>query len=70
MNKNKQIFELYIDYLVTQGNHIFMSLLATVKLECLSLKKGLTTFGLKMKLYMKAQKAAIEALHLVQASTA
>ena len=54
----------------TQGNHIFMSLLATVKLECLSLKKGLTTFGLKTKLYIKAQKAAIEALRLVQASTA
>ena len=54
----------------TQSNHIFMSLLATVKLECLSIKKGLTTFGLKMKLYIKAQKAAIEALHLEQASTA
>ena len=54
----------------TQSNHIFMSLLATVKLECLSLKKGLTTFGLKRKLYIKAQKAAIEALHLVQAATA
>uniref|UniRef100_A0A6A7G527 IS701 family transposase n=1 Tax=Hirondellea gigas TaxID=1518452 RepID=A0A6A7G527_9CRUS len=54
----------------TQSNHIFMSLLATVKLECLSIKKGLTTFGFKMKLYIKAQKAAIEALHREQASTA
>nr|WP_022940512.1 transposase [Psychromonas hadalis] len=54
----------------TQSNPIFMSLLATVKLECLSIKKGLTTFSLKMKLYIKAQKVAIEALHLEQASTA
>ena len=54
----------------TQSNHIFMSLLATVKLECLSVKKGLTTFGLKTKLYIKAQKAAIEALHHELASTA
>jgi len=54
----------------TQSNHIFMSLLATVKLECLSLKKGLTTFALKTKLYIKAQKAAIEALHHEIASTA
>ncbi|WP_094752206.1 IS701 family transposase [Psychromonas sp. CD1] len=54
----------------TQSNHIFMSLLATVKLECLSIKKGLTTFGLKMKLYIRAQKAAFEALHLEQVSTA
>ena len=33
-----------------------MSLLATAKLEGISIKKGLTTFGLKMKLYIKAQK--------------
>lgn len=31
-----------------QSNHIFMSFLARVKLENLSLIKGLTTFGLKM----------------------
>ncbi|MCK5820069.1 MAG: hypothetical protein KAH18_12715, partial [Psychromonas sp.] len=53
-----------------QGSHIFISLLATVKLEWLSLKKGLSTFSLKTKLYIKAQKGAIEALRLVQVSTA
>jgi hypothetical protein len=40
----------------TQSNHIFMSLLATAKLEGLSVKKGLTTFGLKTKLYIKLKK--------------
>jgi hypothetical protein len=47
-----------------------MSLLATVKLEGLSIKKGLTTFGLKTKLYIKAQKEALRAWQLVQATTA
>ena len=54
----------------TQSNHIFMSLLATAKLEGLSIKKGLTTFGLKTKLYIKAQKEALRAWQLMQASTA
>ena len=54
----------------TQSNHIFMSLLATAKLEGLSIKKGLTTFGLKTKLYIKAQKEAFRAWQLMQDSTA
>jgi len=40
-----------------------MSLLATLKLGCLSIKKRLTTLCLKIKRYIKAQKAAIEAVH-------
>jgi len=47
-----------------------MSLLATAILEGLSIKKGLTTFGLKTKLYIKAQKAALEAWQQMQTSTA
>jgi hypothetical protein len=47
-----------------------MSLLATAKLEGLSIKKGLTTFGLKTKLYIKAQQEALKAWQLMQASTA
>ena len=47
-----------------------MSLLATAKLEGLSVKKGLTTFGLKMKLYIKAQKEAIKAWQQMQLLTA
>jgi hypothetical protein len=38
-----------------------MSLVASEKLEGLSVKKGLTTFGLKTKLYIKAQKKAFKA---------
>ena len=54
----------------TQSNHIFMSLLATAKLEGMSIKKGLTTFGLKMKLYIKAQKEAVKAWQQMQMLTA
>jgi hypothetical protein len=39
-----------------------MSLLATAKLEGLSIKKGLTTFGLKTKLYIKATKSSTYSL--------
>jgi len=54
----------------TQSNHIFMSLVATARLECLSLKVGVTTFGLKMKLYIKAQRQAIHELQRLTDATA
>ena len=54
----------------TQSNHIFMSLLATAKLEGISIKKGLTTFGLKTKLYIKAQKEAFKVWQQIQALNA
>ncbi|MCP4325210.1 MAG: hypothetical protein GY951_09055 [Psychromonas sp.] len=54
----------------TQINHTFISLFATAKLEELSVKKRLTTFGLKTKLYIKAQKEAFKAWKQMQALTA
>ena len=54
----------------TQSNHIFMSLIATARLGCLSLKKGVTTFGLKTKLYLKAQKQALNELHRLREASA
>jgi hypothetical protein len=54
----------------TQSNHIFMSLLATAKLEGLSVKKGLTTFELKTKLYIKAQREAFKAWQQMKPLTA
>jgi hypothetical protein len=47
-----------------------MSLLASAKLEGLSVKKGLTTFGLKTKLYIKALKDAFKARKKMQALNA
>jgi len=42
----------------TQSNHIFASIIAVFKLECLNIKQGLNHFALKGKLYLKATKAA------------
>jgi len=46
----------------TQKNHIFMSILASVKLELLSSKKSTNHFSLKMNLYIKAIKSAFKEL--------
>jgi len=46
----------------TQKNHIFMSILASVKLELLSSKENINHFSLKMKLYIKAIKSAFKEL--------
>ncbi len=54
----------------TQSNHIFMSLYATARLECLSLKKGLNKFALKAKLYIKATQQAFEELRILKSATA
>ncbi len=54
----------------TQSNHIFMSLLATAKLEGLSIKKRVTTFALKTKLYIAAQREAFKHWQQMQTATA
>jgi hypothetical protein len=54
----------------TQGNHIFMSLYAGAKLECLSIKKKMNTFALKNKLYLKAIRQAYEEFQLLKVDTA
>ncbi len=54
----------------TQSNHIFMSLYAGAKLECLSIKNGLNTFALKRKLYLKALRLAFDELQGLKLATA
>jgi len=54
----------------TQSNHIFMSLYAGARLECLSIKKKMNTFALKSKLYMKAIRQAYEELQILKNTTA
>jgi len=46
----------------TQSNHVFMSLCAAAKLECLSIKRKVNTFALKSQLYIKAIRLAFEEL--------
>ena len=47
-----------------------MSLYATARLECLSLKKSLNKFELKGKLYIKATQQAFEQLQILKSDTA
>lgn len=42
----------------TQNNHVFMSIYAVFKLECLSLKRKINQFALRTKLYIKATRQA------------
>ena len=46
----------------TQSNHIFLSILAFFKLECLKMKHNLNHFALRMKLLIKANKVAYDEL--------
>jgi hypothetical protein len=54
----------------TQSNHIFMSIYAGAKLECLSIKNGLNTLALKRKLYLKAISQAFNELQILKQATA
>jgi len=46
----------------TQSNHIFLSILAFFKLECLKIKHNLNHFALRMKLLIKANRIAYNEL--------
>lgn len=50
----------------TQSNHIFMTIYATFKLECLSIKKKLNHFALRSKLLIKATRSAYDQLRAMQ----
>jgi hypothetical protein len=43
---------------ITQNNHIFMSIYAVFKLELLNIKHSLNHFALRTKLFLKATKQA------------
>ena len=52
----------------TQSNHIFMSICATFKLECLSIKSKLNPFALCRKLLINASRTAYAELQLLRAA--
>lgn len=52
----------------TQNNHVFMSIYAVFKLECLKLKLHLNHFALRAKMFMKAQQIAFAELQLLRAA--
>lgn len=54
----------------TQSNHVFMTLCAAFKLECLSIKASLSPFTLCRKLLINASRTAYEQLQLFRAAAA
>ena len=52
----------------TQSNHVFLSICAVFKLECLSLKNKLSPFALCRKLLINASRSAYEQLLQLQAT--
>jgi hypothetical protein len=52
----------------TQNNHIFMSIYAVFKLECLKIKHKANHFALRTKLFIKANQMAYEELQKLRAA--
>jgi DDE superfamily endonuclease len=52
----------------TQNNHVFMSIYAVFKLECLKLKLKLNHFALRAKLFVKATQQAYSQLQALRAA--
>lgn len=50
----------------TQGNHVFLSIYAAYRLECLSIKHKLNHFALRAKLYLKAVRLAFDELQTLK----
>lgn len=53
---------------ITQNNHVFMSIYAVFKLECLTLKHKLNHFALRTKLFIKATQMAYSELQAMRAA--
>ena len=65
--KVKQAARLPTRAVTTQNNHIFMSIYAAFKLECLKIKHKAIHFVLRTKLFIKANQLAYEVLQKLQA---
>ena len=52
----------------TQANHLFASIVAIFKMECLTIRKKVNHFALKSKLYLKAIRTAFEELQIIRAT--
>jgi IS4 transposase len=50
----------------TQSNHVFLSIYAAFRLECLSIKHKLNHFALRAKLYLKANRIAFDELQTLK----
>jgi hypothetical protein len=68
LKQNAALGKAPVRRVVTQNNHVFASLYAVFKLECLSVKRRLNHFALRAHLYLKAIRVAFDELQTLKAA--
>ena len=68
MKSNANLAKSPTRTLRTQSNHVFMAIVATFKLECLSITHKLNPFALCRKLLINASRSAYAQLQSFRAS--
>lgn len=68
LKQNAALGKAPVRRVMTQNNHIFATLYAVFKLECLKIKHHLNHFSLRSKIYLKALRSAYDELQLLKAA--
>jgi hypothetical protein len=68
LKSNAALAKLPTRTVTTQNNHVFMSIVAVFKLECLKIKHKANHFALRAKLFIKATQQAYAELQLLRAA--
>ena len=68
LKQNAALGKAPVRRVVTQNNHVFATLYAFFKLECLKIKRHLNHFALRAHLYLKAIRVAFDELQVLKAA--
>lgn len=68
LKQNAALGKAPVRRVVTQNNHVFATLYAFFKLECLKIKRRLNHFALRAHLYLKAIRVAYDELQILKAA--
>lgn len=66
LKQNAALGKAPLRRVITQNNHVFATLYALFKLECLSIKRRLNHFALRAHLYLKAIRIAFDELQILK----
>lgn len=66
LKQNAALGKAPLRRVITQNNHVFATLYALFKLECLSIKRRLNHFALRAHLYLKAIRLAFDELQILK----
>jgi hypothetical protein len=68
LKQNAALGKAPVRRVTTQNNHVFATLYAFFKLECLKMKRHLNHFALRALLYLKATRVAFDELQAIKAA--